>query len=136
MARWSFADFDKTLEKQQRVDLVVSDFLDFVEDETSQKRFMTHRHELFIEGKYFPFGCTKTWLFDHLGKVPAILADAARLARHVERSHCLVAAVLVVDDEDLFEDHRPDDWPNTVRLLLASPREVERRGIQIGATTS
>jgi hypothetical protein len=57
VARWSFLDFDSTTDKKERVDLVVSDLHDFVEDETSQQRFMTRRQELFLEGKYFPAGC-------------------------------------------------------------------------------
>jgi hypothetical protein len=45
--------------------------------------------------------------------------------------HCLVAAVLVVDDENLFEDNPPlEARPEVVRLLVASPRERERRGIR------
>jgi hypothetical protein len=130
VARWSFADFDKAVDKQERVDLVVSDLRDFVEDETSQQRFTTRQHELFVEGKYIPYGCARRWKFDHLRKIPSIIADAERLARHVERSHCRVAAVLVIDDENLFEDNPPTHpWPETVRRLLASPRELERRGI-------
>ena len=52
VSKWSFADFDKTVDKQERVDLVVSDLHDFVESETSQQRFQTHAHELFVEVKY------------------------------------------------------------------------------------
>jgi hypothetical protein len=133
VARWSFADFDRTTDKQERVDLVVSDLHDFVEDDTSQQRFMTRQHELFVEGKFFPFGCARRWRFDHVRKIPSIVADANRLARHLARGHCLVAAVLVVDDEDLFEYDQPSPWPESVRLLLASPRELERRGIERAA---
>jgi len=129
VARWSFADFDKAMDQQERVDLVVSDLRDFVEDETSQQRFMTRRHELFLEGKYFPAGCSKTWRFDHLRKVQDVLADATRFARHLDRGHCQLAAVLVVDDDNLFEDNRPQRWPDAVRLLVASPRELTRRGM-------
>jgi hypothetical protein len=129
VARWSFADFDKSVDKQERVDLVVSDLHEFVEDETSQQRFMTHRHDVFLEVKYVGYGSARRWRFDHLRKIPSIVADAERLSRHVERGHCAVAAVLVVDDENLFEDNRPDLWPPKVRLLLASPRELQRRGI-------
>jgi hypothetical protein len=128
VARWSFADFDKNFDRQERVDLVVSDFTEFMEDETSHERFMRRRHELFVEGKYFPAGCSRTWRFDHVRKVDAVRLDAERLARHLERGHCLFAAVLVVDDDDLFEDSRNDvAWPNDVRMLVASPRELERR---------
>jgi hypothetical protein len=135
VARWTFADFDRTVDKQERVDLAVTDLHGFVEDETSQERFMAHRHELFVEGKYIPYGGARTWRFDHLGKIPSILADAQRLARHIERRHCLVAAMFLVDDENLFEDNRTGvAWPDPVRLLLASPRELERRGIGTVAT--
>lgn len=130
IAKWSFADFDKTVDKQQRVDLVVSDLHDFVEDGTSQERFQVYQHELFVEVKYLPAGCRKTYRFDHVSKVPAALADAARLAEHIERKHCLVGAVLIVDDDGLFEElHEPHSWPAQVNLLLASPGELARRGM-------
>jgi hypothetical protein len=135
VARWSFADFEKSIDTKEFVDLVVSDLHDFAEDETSQQRFMTRRHELFLEAKYVAYGSARTWKFDHLRKIPSIVADAERLARHIERGHCLVAAVLVVDDEDLFEDNCPASWPETVRLLIASPRELERRGITAARST-
>jgi hypothetical protein len=128
VVRWSFADYDSKVDAKQRVDLVVSDLLDFAEDETSQERFRTRQHELFLEGKYLPAGCSRRWRFDHIRKIDDIAADAARLARHLERGHCQVAAVLVVDDDNLFEDNRPE-WPDAVRLLVASPQELERRGI-------
>lgn len=133
VAKWSFADFDKAVDKQQRVDLVVSDLHGFVEDETSQARFQMHQHEIFVEVKYLPAGCRKTYRFDHVSKVPATLADAARLAQHVQRKHCLVGAVLVVDDDGLFEElYEPAAWPSEVALLLASPAELARRGLSAG----
>ena len=126
VARWSFADFNKSVDKRQSVDLVVSDLTNFVEDDTSQARFMSHRHELFVEAKYFPAGCSKTWRFDHVRKVKSVYADAERLARHLERGHCLVAAVLVVDDDNLFEDHRTEHaWPDGVDMLVASARALD-----------
>src|SRR4051794_8361255 len=76
VSRWSFADFDKAVDKQERVDLAVSDLHDFAEDETSQVRFMTRQHELFLECKYIPYGCARTWRFDHVRKIPSIAADA------------------------------------------------------------
>jgi hypothetical protein len=118
------------MDKQQRVDLVVSDLHDFVEDETSQARFQTHLHELFVEVKYLPAGCRKTFRFDHEGKIPAALADANRLAQHLQRKHCAVAAVLVVDDDGLFEElYDPAIWPAKVKLLLVGPGELARRGL-------
>jgi hypothetical protein len=124
VAQWSFADFDKAADKKERVDLVISDLRDFIEDDTSQQRFMERRHEIFVEGKYFPRGCSKTWRFDHIRKVADVLADAERLARHVERRHCQLAAVLVVDDDDLFEEERASYvWPEEVVMLIANPTE-------------
>ena len=128
VVRWSFADFDAELDTKERVDLVVSDLTDFIEDETSQHRFMTHRHELFVEAKLFPAGCSKRWRFDHLRKIPDVVADAERLARHLDRGHCRVAAVLVVDDDGLFEGGFAKlAWPANVELLLASPAVVATR---------
>jgi hypothetical protein len=134
IAKWSFADFNRALDKQQRVDLVVSDLHHFVEDDTSQVRFQSHQHELFVEVKYLPAGCRKTYRIDHVSKVPAALADATRLAQHVQRRHCLVGAALIVDDDGLFEElFEPATWPAEVKLLLASPDELVRRGISVSA---
>jgi hypothetical protein len=130
VANWTFADFDKTIDRRQFIDLVVSDLHEFVEDETSQHRFRTHRHELFLEGKYFHAGCTRTWRGTERRRVPTVKADAERLARHIERGHCLVAAIFVADDDGLFEETVDmSDWPTSVKLLLASQAELGRRGI-------
>jgi len=127
-----FSDFDANSDKREFIDVVVSDLHDFVEDGTSQERFRTHRHELFVEGKYFAAGCSKTWSFDAEAKIPQVTADAARLARHVERGHCGVAAVLVIDDDGFFEE-RIDraTWPELVKLLIASPAELDRLEIEV-----
>jgi hypothetical protein len=128
VARWSFADFDANVDKRERIDLVVSDLLEFAEDETSQQRFLTKQHELFVEVKNFPQGCRGAWQFDHVARVREVEADAKRLQRHLERHHCLVAAVLVVDDEGLFEEHQATiEWLPDVHLLLASPNELALR---------
>lgn len=130
VARWSFADFDGKVDKQQRVDLVVSDLGEFVEDEASQERFMRHPHDIFVEAKLFPAGCSKRWKFDHLRKIPDVVADAERLAKHLDRGHCRVAAVLVVDDDCLFESGLPTlTWPANVELLIASPAAVAARDV-------
>ena len=133
VAAWTFADFDRTLERRQFIDLVVSDLHDFVEDGASQQRFMAHRHEIFLEGKYFHAGCSRTWRGTEVRRVPSVIADAERLARHVERGHCLVAAVLAADDDGLFEQTVDlSTWPASVKLLLASPAELDRRRL-VGA---
>jgi hypothetical protein len=133
VARWSFEGFDAAQDKHERVDLVVSRVLGFVESETSEERFMRHEHELFVEGKYLPAGCSKRWRADHARKVVDVLADAERLARHIERKHCRAAAVFVVDDDNLFEELRDQhSWPEGVEVLVASPLELGRRGVIVG----
>jgi len=124
---WTFADYDKAVDRRQFIDLVVSDLGDFVEDETSQERFRTHLHTIFIEAKFFPPGCSKTWRYDHVRKIPSVLADAQRLRAHLDRQHCALAAILVVDDDCLFEDNSTElDWPEGVIRLVAGPRTIDR----------
>lgn len=135
VAAWTFAGFDKTLESRRFIDLVVSDLHEFVEDEASQERFMAHRHELFLEAKYFHAGCSRTWRSTEVKRVPSVIADAERLAGHLERGRCLEAAVLVADDDGLFEQTVDlSTWPASVKLLLASPAELERRKLVSGAS--
>jgi hypothetical protein len=128
VAGWTVADFDKGLESRRFIDLVVSDLHEFVEDESSQERFTKHRHELFLEAKYFHHGSARSWAGTERRRVPSVLADAHRLASHVERGRCRVAAVLVADDDGLFEETvDPSTWPGSVKRLLASPSELRRR---------
>ena len=92
---------------------------------------MTSPHEIFVEGKYFPAGCSKTWRLTGRERVPDVLADAERLARHIQRRHCIVAGVFVVDHDNLFEEHRSSyNWPDGVKLLVASPNELAKRDAQ------
>ena len=107
VARETFKDFHADTDKRQFIDLVVSDMRSFESDgpaESAEERFTTRRHEIFVEAKYFPSGCSGRWKFDHVRKVKDVVADANRLARHLERGHRAVAAVLVVDDDNLFEE--------------------------------
>lgn len=135
VAAWTFAGFDKTLESRRFIDLVVSDLHEFVEDETSQGRFMAHRHELFLEAKYFHHGSSRTWRGTEKQRVSSVLADAERLAGHLERGRCLVAAVLVADDDGLFEQTADlSAWPASVKRLFASPAELERRKLVSGTS--
>lgn len=131
VAGWTFADYQAEVDKRQFVDVVVSDLSEFIENETSQHRFKTHRHTLFVEVKYLPAGCSMTWRYDHVRKVPAIQSDCRRLEKHLERGRCEHALMLVVDDDCLFEDEMVKyDWPTSVSLLIASPRELTRRNGQ------
>jgi hypothetical protein len=75
-----FPDHDSKVDRRQFVDVVVSDLEDFVEDDTSQQRFLAHRHMLFVEAKYLPAGCSKTWRHDHIRKIDAVIRDAERLS--------------------------------------------------------
>jgi hypothetical protein len=44
--------------------------------------------------------------------------------------------VLVVDDDSLFEENADlTGWPKEVKLLLASPMELTRRGLSGGSLT-
>lgn len=122
VASWTFADYDKAKDKRERVDLVVSDLAAFEESGTSQERFRNQLHSIFIEAKFFPSGCSKTWRYDHVRKVDSVVADAGRLQRHLDRGHCIVAAIFVVDDDRLFtEESASKPWPADVLKLIAAP---------------
>ena len=121
VAEWTFSDYDKLVDKRQFIDIVVSDLDEFEEDETSQSRFQAFRHTLFVEVKFFPAGCSKTWRYDHVRKVPAVVADALRLHQHLARRHCERAAILVVDDDALFASLMAQhEWPADVLQLVAT----------------
>lgn len=130
VARLTFRDYDRLVDRREFIDIVVSDLSAFAPDETADERFRTHRHHAFIEVKHFGKGSSGHWRHAAIRKIPAVHADALRLARHVERGHCSVAAVLVIDDDCLFEDEMGNyEWPGSVLRLVATPRELERRGV-------
>ena len=137
IARWSVWEFDRERDRKQFVDVVVSDLSTFVEDDTSDERFRRHRHDLFVEVKHIGFGSERRWFFDARKKLPAIGADARRLAEHVNRNHCALAAILVVDDDCIYESNRDlvGEIPSTVVELVASPRQLHDRGIATDAST-
>lgn len=56
IGRASRADFDKTVEKAQRVDVAVSDLSTFEENDTSQDRYRAWQHEAFFEVKWMRKG--------------------------------------------------------------------------------
>lgn len=116
----TLADYDPKLDKRQFVDIVVSDLSGFWEDEDSNRRFSTHLHTAFIEVKRFVKGM---WDWDAAKMVPNIIGDIERLWRHVERGHCEIAVMLIVDDEDRFAAANVE-WPRPVRRLVVSPATV------------
>jgi hypothetical protein len=88
------------------------------------------RYAAFIEVKWF----LKGWLggqyeFDGLGRVKDVDLDLAKLQRHLQLGRCDVAAMLIVDDEGLFEQRTSAVWPEDIVRLVVSPAELKRRGI-------
>lgn len=124
------ADYDREKDRRQRVDLVVSDLKEFVEDGSSMDRFRKMRHTAFIEAKWLKKGWwNENWEGDAFKRADGIAADAERLQRNLELGRCAAAAALVFDDECFFEFHGGTrEWPPDVELLLVSPSELNRRG--------
>lgn len=126
-------DYAPDVERRQRVDLVVSDFSTFVEDEQSQDRFRTWPHDAFIETKWLVKGWAgNRFELDAHKRGASVHADIKKLDRHLELDRCSVAAVLVVDDEDFFlmaGDPEPHDTPSSVWRLVAGPRALRQRGL-------
>jgi hypothetical protein len=131
ISKANFANFDPAAEKQQRVDLAVSDFSTFVEDETSQERFRSHRHEAFIEVKWLLKGWRgNAFEMDARKRVQAVAQDLDKLANHVRLGRCAVAAMFVVDDEDYFHQNGGAlQWPPDVWRLLLGPHTLRRYGL-------
>lgn len=124
MATWTLQDYDPKLDARQYVDLVVSDFSNFVADGDAQTRFKTKRHDLFVEVKYFKKAAHGPFKFDLKKKLPSVSADIARLNRHMERGHCRHAAMLVVDDGNFWEEFCGDVEFGEVLDLTVSPHRV------------
>ncbi|MGO9322455.1 MAG: hypothetical protein ACLQBY_16875 [Solirubrobacteraceae bacterium] len=122
-------DFPSDAEKAQQVDIAVSDLGAFEAGDGAYDAFRSHRHALFVEVKWFQKGWRGgQWEFDGLDHVRRVEADLMKLDRHLRLGRCQVAAMLVVDDEGLFEEHGADlAWPAGVHRLMASPTEVDRR---------
>lgn len=131
VSKANFANFEPSTERQQRVDLAVSDLSEFVEDNTSQDRYRNMRHEAFFEVKWLKKG----WLgekFEHDAhkRVLDVNVDAAKLANHLQLNRCALAATFVVDDEDFFSEHGDvDTWPAGVWRLVLGPNTLRRYGL-------
>lgn len=128
-------------EKAQRVDVAVSDLTAFVEDEMSQERFRTRRHEAFFEVKWLLKGWRgQRFEMDAITRIASVQTDVAKLAHHRSLGRCAVAAMFIVDDEDFFStgggrlsaalttsDSDPP-WPHGVWRLCVGPEALRRRG--------
>ncbi|MGI8411938.1 MAG: hypothetical protein ACR2QA_05480 [Solirubrobacteraceae bacterium] len=102
----------------------------FVEDASSQERLRSHRHEAFVEVKWFKKGWRDgAFKLEGPKRIEEIKVDVAKLARHAERGRCVVAAMLVFDDESYFREHAGDiDWPENVWRLITGPDALRHRG--------
>ncbi len=124
-------DYDAAVERGQRVDIIVSDHSSFVEDSTSQDRFLHQCNQAFFEVKWFKKGWRDgPFDMDARKRVQEVQADALKLDRHVEHGRCQVAAVVVFDDEGYFQEHGTEvEWPARVWRLVAGPSQLKLRGI-------
>jgi hypothetical protein len=131
IGRATRADFEKTVEKAQRVDIAVSDLSGFIEDADSQSRFRAHRHEAFFEAKWLLKGWRgQAFEMDANKRVAAIPADLAKLARHLELGRCEIGGMLVIDDESYFEESGSvGPWPDDVWRLVVGPSALASRGL-------
>lgn len=137
IARYTRADYDAATEAHQRVDVVVSDLLAFIEDQDSYERYRSHRHQAFFEVKWFAkgFGDNR----DARARLAAIPPDVAKLAHHIELGRCAVAGMLIVDDDDYengngyyLTNHDAEAWPESVWLLYVGRWSLTRRGLLSG----
>jgi len=125
IAQWTRADVDKTVDKRQFVDVVVTGE-GLAGDDNIWSELPTHTHLLFAEVKWLPRGSGTRWRFDHIRKIEAVNRDAQRLARHLQLSRCLHAVVLVADHEGLFaSEYQSLSWPTQVKLWIARPTRAE-----------
>lgn len=114
------------------VDIVVSDFATFLDDDTAQAAFRGRTHEAFVEVKWL----RKGWAggrFEHDAhkRVKQVETDLQKLAWHLKLGRCLTAAMLVFDDENFFSQHGADvAWPHGVECLICGPAELQRRGLE------
>lgn len=124
-----FAEYVPEVDPRQAIDIVVSDLAGFVEGEDSQEAFRSRRHEAFVEAKWLKKGRWKKFP-EHRGRARGIAKDLLNLQRAIQRGRCLVAAMLVFDDECAFDLH-PElvEWPTDVERLVVSPSELVRRGL-------
>jgi|GEM_PF-3908278 len=131
IANWTRADYDKAKDRNQRIDIAVSDTSMLRDGPHAQEHFRNLVHKLFIEVKWMPKGWWgEAWEgLEARKRVASIAADASRLVRHLELGRCMAAAVFIVDDECLFDHMRSEfEWPDSVHVLTASPKALIQQG--------
>jgi hypothetical protein len=128
IAHWTRADVDKTIDKRQFVDIVVTGE-GLPGDDRIWSALPTHTHPLFAEVKWFPRGSGTRWRFDHLRKVAGVNRDARRLARHLELGRCRYAAVFVAGPRPPLRLAEPltqlATGSTALRLFVAHPTARE-----------
>lgn len=125
IAQWTRHDVDKSIDKRQFIDVVVTDE-GLAGGEGIWSALRTHQYLLFAEVKWLPRGSRGPWRFDHIRKIDAVNRDARRLARHLELRRCLYAAVFVADHDGVFaSEYQSLSWPPDVRLYIARPTAPE-----------
>jgi hypothetical protein len=127
------SDYVSGKDPMQSIDIVVSDLTGFDEDETSQERFRSRPHEIFVEAKWLKKGrWTKPGELLDRATSPngGVTKDLKNLKRALEIGRCQAAAVLIFDDECFLDVH--DDlieWPDEVERLIVSPTALKRYGL-------
>ena len=123
-------DFPEGDEKAQQVDIGISDLTGFAADYTAYDRFRRHHHLAFIEAKWFLKGWAgHQWEFVARDQVASVQQDVDKLQRHLRLGRCAVAAMLVVDDEDFF-DQRANQL---IRLTVWNASFADRRNLAVAA---
>jgi hypothetical protein len=89
---------------ESAIDVVVSALEGFVGDEACQERFRTRRHEAFVEAKWLKRG-RWTKAGEHRSRAIGIDKELSNLLRALDRGRCLVAGMLVFDDECFLDYH-------------------------------
>jgi hypothetical protein len=130
IAKWTRRDFAPP-EVVQRVDVSVSEFSRFEAGGDASTRFKDYRHEAFLEVKW----CTKGWSPNTRElklRRKSIPRDLLKLGNHIQKNRCLVAGMVVFDDEGWFhqEDlNLPHGWPAEVWRMDVGPHALRWRGL-------
>lgn len=130
IAKWTRTDFAPP-EVVQRVDVSVSEFSGFEAGGDASTRFKDYRHEAFFELKW----CTKGWSQNSRElklRRRSIPQDVLKLGNHIQKKRCLVAGMVVFDDEGWF--HQQDlnlshGWPTGVWRMDVGPHALRWRGL-------
>jgi hypothetical protein len=116
---------------RQAIDIVVSDLSAFADPGSDAAAVRSVTHDAFIEVKWFPKGwLSSSWGFDGQGRIKEVQDDLDRLAEHLAKGRCRVAAMLIVQDEGFFDAYRGAvRWPPAVRPLIVGPAALAEAGL-------